>query len=61
MIEQIKAVSEIKCTPTKVKIRQDRRGTNIAGQPEINLENIRDLIGKPGDITYVNPQFSSFR
>lgn len=59
--EQIKVVSEIKCTPTKVKIRQDKTGVDLYNTDQITLDSIRDFVGLPGDINYADPQNASFR
>lgn len=59
--QQIKTISEMKCTPTKLKIRQDREARKVAGQEKIDLDIIRDIMGKPKDVTFVDPHLTSFK
>lgn len=57
---EIKSISEVKCTPTKIKIRQDKQGKRSTDN-NVNLNKIQDLIGKPKDTTFVDPHTSSFK
>lgn len=59
--QQIKSISEVKCTPSKLKIRQDKEGANNDGGSDIQLNDISDMLGKPRDTTFVDPHLTSFR
>ena len=53
--QQIKSISEVKCTPTKIKIRQDKEGKKASGTNDVDLNTIQSLVGKPRDTTFVDP------
>ena len=59
--QQIKSISEVKCTPTKIKIRQDKEGKKASGTNDVDLNTIQSLVGKPRDTTFVDPHTHSFK
>lgn len=58
---QIRTLSEVKCTPTKIRIRQDKQGRQANGEGDIDLNNINDFLGRPSDTSFVDPHYANFR
>ena len=59
--QQIKMASEVKCTPTKLKIRQDKEGKRSASTEDVSLNKISAIMGKPREVTFVDPHRTSFK
>jgi hypothetical protein len=54
-------MSEVKCTPTRLKIRQDKEGNNPGSHDAFDLNAISNLLGRPKDTTFVDPHHTSFK
>lgn len=57
---QIKVLSEVKWTPTKIKIRQDKEGKQASGSSDLDLSTISQYLGTPSNTNFSDPHSTNF-